>query len=119
MFKGLRTVIFPSKNLTSDKAFWTETLGVTPYFDEQFYVGFNVGGYELGLDPNGDAEGMDGPVTYWGVDDIAVALKDLDTKGVRIIQDATDVGGGIKTARLLDAAGNQFGIIENPNFKAE
>ena len=54
MFLGLRTVIYPSPDLATAKAWYTQALGQDPYFDEPFYVGFNVGGYELGLDPNGD-----------------------------------------------------------------
>ncbi len=64
MLEGLRSVIYPSKDLASDKAFWTKALGIPPYFDEPFYVGFKVGGYELGLDPNGGSEGATGPITY-------------------------------------------------------
>ncbi len=117
MFQGLRSLIYPSANLDADKAFWTKTLGFGPYFDEPFYVGFNVGGYELGLDPNGSAEGVDGPTTYWGVASINAAAADLKGKGVALVQDVTDVGGDIRMAIFKDAAGFRFGIIENPHFK--
>lgn len=61
---GLRTLIYPSDNLGADKAWWSDVLGIEPYFDQPFYVGFDVGGYELGLDPN--ANMADGPRTYFG-----------------------------------------------------
>ena len=60
MFLGLRTVIYPTPDLAASKAWFARLLGVEPYFDEPFYVGFNVAGYELALDPSGD------PATYWG-----------------------------------------------------
>lgn len=65
MFLGLRTVICPALDLDASKAWWTALLGFAPHFDEPFYVGFSVAGYELGLVP-ARAPGA-GPVTYWGV----------------------------------------------------
>ena len=52
MFLGLRTVVYKVSDLGRAKAWYTKVLGIEPYFDEPFYVGFNVGGYELGLDPD-------------------------------------------------------------------
>jgi len=118
MFLGLRTVIHPSSDLERDKAFWTETLGFAPYFDEPFYVGFNVGGYELGLDPNGASEGQEGPVHYWGVENCDAAFAELKGKGIPVRGEVQEVGGGIKVASFLDKAGFPFGIIENPHFGA-
>ena len=46
---GLRTLIYPSDNLEADKKWWSQLLGFDPYFDQPFYVGFDVGGYELAL----------------------------------------------------------------------
>ena len=76
MFLGLRTVIYPAPDLDASKAWFTKLTGVEPYFDEPFYVGFEVGGYELGLDPD-PSEGSSGPggsVAYWGVDAIGPAF---------------------------------------------
>ena len=70
---GLRTVIYPSANLEADTAWWAEILGQQPYFDQPFYVGFNVAGYELALWPR--AEPSDGALVYWGVDDVAAAVR--------------------------------------------
>lgn len=119
MLQGFRTIIYPSKDLHADKAFWTHTLGFEPYFDELYYVGFNVGGYELGLDPNGEAEGMSGPVIYWGVADIEAAVQEYKDKGLRLVTDIEEYGGDIKTARFKDNNGYMFGLIENPHFKAD
>ena len=73
MFQGLRTVVYPVGNLAEATAWYREVLGQAPYFEEPFYVGFNVGGYELGLVPDGTPAGPVGPTAYWGVPDAAAA----------------------------------------------
>ena len=93
-------------------------MGQEPYFKEPFYVGFNVGGYELGLDPNAVSEGIAAPVTYWGVAEIATAVEELTARGARPHTDIKDVGGGIRLATFLDRNGLAFGVIENPHFRA-
>ena len=52
MILGLRTVNYHVTDLARAKAWYISALGKEPYFDEPFYVGFNVGGFELGLDPD-------------------------------------------------------------------
>ena len=118
MLEGLRSIIYPSKDLVSDKAFWTKALGIPPYFDQDFYVGFNVGGYELGLDPNGGSEENTGPVTYWGCSDIAATAQDLAGKGITQQDEIHNVGEDILMATFLDDAGFTFGIIQNPHFES-
>ncbi len=118
MFLGLRSVIYPSSDLQADKASWTALLGAEPYFDQPFYVGFNVGGYELGLDPNASAEGNGQPITYWGVTDIGASVTGLAASGAIQRGGTSDVGGGIKMAVFTTPSGAVFGVIENPAFKA-
>ncbi len=114
MFLGLRTVTYPAPDLAASKAWFTQLLGVEPYFDEPFYVGFNVAGYELALDPNGDA--ANGPVTYWGVADAAAALAQLLDAGATLVGEVQDVGDGIRVASVLEPGGTVLGVIENPHF---
>lgn len=121
MLEGLRTVIYPVVDLARARAWYSTLLGQEPYFDEPFYVGYTVGGFELGLDPNGTpppAEGG-GPVTYWGVCDIYAAYRRLRelSAGERVA--IAEVGDGIRTAVVIDPFGNALGIIENPHFRAE
>ena len=78
-------------------------------------MGFEVGGFELGLIPDG-APGAAGCVAYWGVPDAAVELARLLNLGAELREDTHDVGGGIKVASVLDPFGNAFGMIENPHF---
>jgi hypothetical protein len=108
MIQGLRTVVYHVEDLAGAKEWYSSVLGKKPYFDEAFYVGFNVGGYELGLDP--DME---------NVANIEEAYAKLVETGAEIESEITDVGGGIKVAAVRDPSGNIFGIIENPHFKIE
>lgn len=118
MFQGLRTIIYAAPDLERVKNWYAQALDQQPYFDEPFYVGFNVGGYELGLDPNRAAasESHAGPLTYWGVPDAAAALKRLLKLGAGRHGALEDVGGGILVASVIDPFGNVIGIIENPHF---
>jgi predicted enzyme related to lactoylglutathione lyase len=118
MFLGLRTVIYHVPDLAKAKAWYTAAFGLAPYFDEPFYVGFNVGGYELGLHPRGpDATIGDSVVTYWGVPDIARAYAHLIAQGATARDAIMDVGEGIKVGTVSDPFGNLVGVIENPHFR--
>ncbi len=115
-FHGLRTVLYHAPDLAQAKEWYSQILGLPPYFDQPFYVGFNVGGYELGLDPNSTASGAGGSVAYWGVADARAAFARLISLGATAHAEVQDVGEGIKVATVLDPFGNVFGIIENPHF---
>lgn len=118
-FLGLRTAIYHAPDLDKAKTWYSKILGIDPYFDQPFYVGFNVGGYELGLDPDpsSKSEGAGGVVVYWGVVKAEAALKRLRSLGATERTAVQDVGEGIRVATVLDPFGNVFGIIENPHFK--
>lgn len=118
--KGLRTVIYQVDDLAAAKRWYAGVLGVAPYFDEPFYVGFNVAGFELGLqDEQPSRVPVGNQVAYWGVDDAERALAHLLAAGAAPVQAVQDVGGGIRVASVRDPFGNVFGIIENPQFRAE
>lgn len=113
---GLRTVIYPAPDLEAAKAWWTGLLGFGPYFDQPFYVGFEVAGYELGLLPDGDP--TDGALVYWGVDDVATAMDEAIAAGAAVHAPASDVGDGIVTGTVRTPDGSILGLITNPHFKA-
>ena len=115
---GLRTNIYKVSDLAKAKAFYKRLFGMEPYFDEPFYVGFNVGGFELGLDPDTSDQkpGPGGSVTYWGVASMDETMASLKKDGAKIHSDAREVGEGIKVASILDPFGNVVGLIENPHF---
>ena len=115
MFLGLRTVAYPAPDLERAKNWYAEVLGVQPYFDEPFYVGFSVGGFELGLIPDA-TPGIVGAQSLWGVSDVDAVLARLLALGATPLEAVTDVGGGIRVAAVQDPFGNRLGIIQNPSF---
>ena len=115
MILGLRTAIYPAPDLAAAAQWYARLLGQAPYFDQPFYVGFNVGGFELGLVPDGEP-GSAGPQALWGVRDAAAAWARLLELGATPLEPVKDVGDGIKVAAVLDPFGNRFGFIENPHF---
>ena len=116
---GLRTAVYNVPSMKRARAWYASILGKEPYFDEPFYVGFNVGGFELGLHPGTGGSGKidQGVVVYWGVANAARSLARLLRLGAKKHTALQDVGAGIKVATVTDPFGNIFGIIENPHFK--
>lgn len=112
MTSGMKTIIYPVKDLAQAKTLYTKLLGVAPYADAAYYVGFRVGDQEIGLDPHGHSKGMTGPIGYWHVDDIAETLKQLLDAGAETQQAISDVGGGKLIAWVRDADGNIIGLIQ-------
>jgi predicted enzyme related to lactoylglutathione lyase len=117
--QGLRTVIYHASDLEKAKTWYSQVLGIEPYFDQPFYVGFNVAGYELGLDPDAASTpgGNGGVVAYWGVANAEVAFRRLMELGATERSGVQEVGEGIRVATVFDPFNNIFGIIENPHFK--
>ena len=114
MNQGIRTVIYPVKDLAQAKTLYRTLLGVEPYADEAYYVGFRVGDQEIGLDPHGHNQGMTGSVGYFPVSDIQKSLQSLVDAGAHIIQEVKDVGRGKLIASVKDADGNIIGLLQNP-----
>jgi predicted enzyme related to lactoylglutathione lyase len=111
MTEGVKTIIYPARDLAAAKAVFSELLGA-PDMDEVYYVGWKVAGQDIGLDPQGHSKGMTGPVPYWDVADINGMLKSLLAAGAETVQDVTDVGGGKLIASVKDAEGNAIGLIQ-------
>lgn len=120
-FLGLRTAIYKVSDIAKAKAWYIEVLGIQPYFDEPFYVGFNVGGFELGLlpDDSPSSNKADSVLTYWGVEDAVEAYQRLLKLGATPHEEPTEVGGGIVVAAVKDTWGNVLGVIYNPHFTLE
>ncbi|MGQ4418626.1 VOC family protein [Streptomyces sp. SAS_269] len=114
MTAGVQTIIYPVKDLAKAKPLFAALLGVEPYADEPYYVGFKAAGQDIGLDPNGHAKGMTGPVPYWHVTDLRERLAALVAAGAELLQDAQDVGGGRLIAFVRDADGNLVGLLQDP-----
>ncbi|MDF3299250.1 VOC family protein [Streptomyces tropicalis] len=113
MTAGLKTIVYPVKDLDRAKALFGALLEVEPYADEPYYVGYKDAGQDVGLDPNGHAKGMTGPVPYWHVSDIRARLGALLAAGAELLQDVQDVGGGRLIASVKDADGNLVGMVQD------
>jgi len=120
MFQGLRTAIYAVSDLQQARQWYAKALGKEPYYDGAPYVGFNVGGFELGLlaapkeTPTPLSPG--GVVAYWGVQDIRAQVERLLEIGAKEHAPVSDVGDGILVATVLDPFGNPLGLIHNPHF---
>jgi len=111
---GMETVIFPVHDVDKAKPVYTALLGVEPYMEQPYYVGYRTGSQEIGLDPNGHAKGMTGPIGYVEVADITASLAALVEAGGSVKDDVSDVGGGKLIATVTDPDGNILGLAQSP-----
>jgi predicted enzyme related to lactoylglutathione lyase len=109
MDQSVKLLVFPAKDLDAAKALYGTLLGVEPYADASYYVGYRVGDLEIGLDPNGHQRAA-GPIAYWDVPDIEAAIEKLVAAGARVQQPASEVGGGLRIALLADRENTTFGL---------
>lgn len=114
MLQKLRTIIYHSSDLQAAKEWYTRVTGVAPYFDEPFYVGFNINGFELGIDPDmHEVKEGNHTVAYWAVVSIEEAVEKMVMAGATLFQEITNVGGPTRVAIIADPFGNHVGLIEN------
>lgn len=114
---GLRTVIYRVPDIDTAKEWYAKAFGTQPYFDEPFYVGFNIGGYELGLQLDAAKTG-DNILVYWGVEDMKATYAHFLQLGATEHEAPQNVGGEIVVATVKDLWGNIIGLIYNPEFRA-
>ena len=110
MNKGIKTVLYPVKDMTQSKTVFQKLLGVEPYADQPYYVGFKVGDQDIGLVPGNPEAGV---TAFYHVDDIKNSLQILVDAGAKIIQDVKNVGGGRLIASARDIDNNIIGLIQN------
>ena len=118
---GLSTVTYAVQSDDFKKATtWYEAAFKTaPYYQSDFYMGFNIGGYELGILPYNEppTPKSNQSVAYWRVNDIQSAVEHFQSLGAVLFDPIEDVGDDILVASLKDPFGNVIGLIQNPNFK--
>ena len=116
---GLRTAAYRVSDISEAKLWYAKAFRTEPYFDEPFYVGFNIGGFELGLMPeeNGITAKAENVIAYWGVEKVKEEYDRLIELGATSHEEPTDVGGDIMIASVKDPFGNVIGLIYNPHFK--
>jgi lactoylglutathione lyase len=117
--QGLRTTIYKVDDITKAKEWYTKAFLTQPYFDEPFYVGFDIGGFELGLQPDNipSTDKVESVVSYWGVSDINETYNRLISVGATGNEPPYNVGDDLMTATVKDPFGNVIGLIYNPHFK--
>jgi predicted enzyme related to lactoylglutathione lyase len=106
MVKSIKLLVFPVTDTAKAKVFYSKLLGVEPYADSPYYVGYRVGDLEVGLDPNSNV----GPIGYTDVEDIQASLKEMTGVGAEVVQDIKDVGNGLLIAQVKDTDGNVVGL---------
>src|SRR6516162_10650339 len=114
MNQGIKTILYSVQDITRAKTVFCKLLGVEPYADQPYYVGFKVGDQDIGLVPRGDNAGM---TAFYHVDDIKSSLRLLLDSGAQVQQAVKDVGGGVLIASVIDAEGNVVGLRQMPSEK--
>jgi len=110
MNQGVKTILYPAKDMARAKKLFRSLLGVEPYADQPYYVGFKIGDQDIGLVPNSSAQGQAGMTAFYDVDNIKQTLQSLLDAGAKIQQDIKDVGGGRLIASVTDPDGNIIGL---------
>ena len=105
MANPITLVVFPASDLEAAKTFYSAFLGVEPYADSPYYVGYKVGELEIGLDPRGQQV-----ISYIDTEDIEASIKELVAAGAEAQGDPKDVGGGLLVATVKDVSGNVLGL---------
>jgi len=109
MNKGIKTVLYPVKDITGATASFRKFLGVDPYAEQPYYVGFKVNNQDIGLVPNNPEGGV---AAFYDVDDIKMSLQILVDGGATVIQEIKNVGGGRLVASVKVADNNVIGLIQ-------
>jgi len=129
MLRGLATISLWADDVKAARAWYSELLGIAPYFERPdaenpAYIEFRLGDYqhELGIidrkyAPPGAAIGPGGVIAYWHVDDVAGTLQQLTAMGATEYEPLTHRGdAGFITASVVDPFGNILGIMNNPHY---
>lgn len=114
MNQGIALIVYPVKDRAASIPVFRALLGVEPYVDGPYYVGFKAGDREVGLDPNAHGRGISTPIAYVDVPDIEGALKSLLEAGAQALQPVTEVGGGLHIATVKDPDGHILGLRQSP-----
>jgi predicted enzyme related to lactoylglutathione lyase len=112
--ENVKVIVYPVQDLAQAKTLYSTFLGVPPYADSPYYVGFKVDGIDIGLDPNAHGRGITGPVVYLQVNDIQQRLQSLLEMGAQELQAITDTGNGRLITSVKDSDGNIIGLLQDP-----
>jgi predicted enzyme related to lactoylglutathione lyase len=105
MSPAIRSLVIPVSDLDAAKAVYTALLG-SPHTDESYYVGYNVNGFEVGLNPAGGG----GPVAFADVDDLDTTRDILLAAGATERDAPRQVAPEVRICVLADTDGNPIGL---------
>ena len=114
MTGGIKTILFPTSDIEATKQLFTRLLGTEPFVDEPYYVGFQVGDIQVGIDPTGEDRGMTGATPFFEVDNIQAAVDELKASGADLVEGVRGVGAGKQIAMLSDSEGSMIGLSQTP-----
>jgi predicted enzyme related to lactoylglutathione lyase len=112
MFQKLRSVIYHAADLAAARQWYIDVTGLQPYFDQPFYVGFDINGSELGIDPDMSKVTPGNSTTaLWKVADVQATVDKCVSLGATIHSAPQNVGGDMIVATIIDPFGNNVGLI--------
>ena len=128
MLRGFTTIRYHADDIEAAARWYSELLGIEPYFRRAEYIEFRLGDYqhELGIldrkyeKPTGQR--ADGPATpagvvmYWHVDDVPATIQRLLALGAQEYEAPRDFGHGFIGASVIDPFGNILGVMYNPHY---
>ncbi len=106
MSATIRSLVIPVSDVDAAKAIYSALLG-SPHTDEPYYVGYNVDGFEVALNPN-DPTG--GPVAFADVEDLDATRDTLLAAGAVERSAPRQVAPEARVCVLADADGNPIGL---------
>jgi len=110
----VKTILFPTSDIEASKQLFIRLLDTEPFVDEPYYVGFQVGDIQIGIDPTGEERGMTGATPFFEVPDIIASVDELRASGADLVEDVRSVGGGKQIAMLSDSEGSMIGLSQTP-----
>lgn len=121
--RGVSTITFYAADHEAAQKWYTEFLGMEPYFHRPGYVEFRLGDYqhELGIidseyAPPGGKNAASGAIVYWHVNELQATFDKLIGMGAKVYEPVIERGHGFVTASVLDPFGNILGIMSNPHY---
>lgn len=117
--QGITSTIYFVADIEKARDWYAKIFDEEPYFEESFYVGFDIGGHKLGLHPSGNQMGVRAKtaLSYWDVKDIQTTYSRMLELGAQSEEAPNNVGGEIVVAAVKDPWNNSIGLIHNPHFK--
>lgn len=110
MSKNVKLIVYSVSDVVKAKLLFGKFLGVEPYVDSAYYVGFKAENLEVGLIPKTNNQNADSPIAYVDVEDIKESIKILTDAGATVLQDPKEVGGGLLVASVKDSDNNILGL---------